>query len=158
MKIGPTVPLRVAATAIAALTAAAQPCLAQGLDSDQAIETIIGSEVEEQQSSAGQEEPKVVAAIEKTSDAIAVVRKITNVGKLEIVYLPDAAEDGGPAAVREAVSRHQDDIDELRKEIEGNAMLFHAIDSRALLMRDVLALDFPANDAVVIYAAAKKPD
>jgi hypothetical protein len=37
-------------------------------------------------------------------------------------------------------------------------MLFHAIDSRSLLIRDVLAVDVAANDAVVIYAAAQKPD
>ena len=50
------------------------------------------------------------------------------------------------------------DIEELRKQIEGNAMLFHAIDLRSLLIRDVLAVDFAAADAVVIYAAARKPD
>lgn len=158
MTIRPTAALGIAAIAIVAMTAAVPPCLAQGLDSEQAIETIIGSEVEEQQSSADEEARRVVAAIERTPESIAAVRKISNVGKLEIVYLPDAAEDGAPAAVSEAVSRHEDEIDELRKEIEGNAMLFHAIDSRSLLTREVLALDFPAPDAVVIYAAAEMPD
>ena len=33
-------------------------------------------------------------------------------------------------------------------------MLFHAIDSRQILPRDVLAVEFDGN-AVVIYAAAK---
>jgi hypothetical protein len=150
--------LRIPAIAILALTSAAPPVLAQGLDSEQAIDTIIGSPVDEQQSSAGDEARRVVAAIEKTPEAIAAVRKISNVGKLEIVYLPDAAEGTAPPAIRDAVSRHEDEIDELRKEIEGNAMLFHAIDSRSLLARDVLAVDFAASDAVVIYAAAQKPD
>ena len=158
MTIGPTAPQRIAALACLALISATPPNFAQGLDSEQAIDTIIGSEVEEQQSSAGEEARKVVAAIEKTQDAIATVRKISNVGKLEIVYLPDAAQGSAPAAIREAIARHEADIDELRQEIEGNAMLFHAIDSRSLLIRDVLAVDVAANDAVVIYAAAQKPD
>jgi hypothetical protein len=158
MTIGPTAPQRIAALACLALISATPPNFAQGLDSEQAIDTIIGSEVEEQQSSAGEEARKVVAAIEKTQDAIATVRKISNVGKLEIVYLPDAAQGSAPPAIREAIARHEADIDELRQEIEGNAMLFHAIDSRSLLIRDVLAVDVAANDAVVIYAAAQKPD
>jgi len=158
MKIGLSARLRAPAIAILALTSAAPPVLAQGLDSEKAIDTIIGSEVDEQQSSAGHEARSVVAAIEKTQEAIATVRKISNVNKLEIVYLPDAAEDAAPPAIRDAVSRHEEEIDELRKEIEGNAMLFHAIDSRSLLVRDVLAVDFGAGDAVVIYAAAQKPD
>jgi hypothetical protein len=158
MTIGPTAPQRIAALACLALISATPPNFAQGLDSEQAIDTIIGSEVEEQQSSAGEEARKVVAAIEKTQDAIATVRKISNVGKLEIVYLPDAAQGSAPPAIREAIARHEADIDELRREIEGNAMLFHAIDSRSLLIRDVLAVDVAANDAVVIYAAAQKPD
>jgi len=157
MKVAPMALLRIAAIGTATLGTAMPPCLAQGLDSEQAIETIIGSKVEEQQSSAGEEARRVVAAIERTDEAIAAVRKLTNVGKLEIIYLPDAAEGGAPPAVREAVSRHEKDIVELRKQIESNAMLFHAIDSRSLLMRDVLAVDVAAPDAVVIYAAAKKP-
>jgi hypothetical protein len=158
MTIGPTAPQRITALACLALITATPPNFAQGLDSEQAIDTIIGSEVEEQQSSAGEEARKVVAAIEKTQDAIATVRKISNVGKLEIVYLPDAAQGSAPPAIREAIARHEAEIDELRQEIEGNAMLFHAIDSRSLLIRDVLAVDVAANDAVVIYAAAQKPD
>jgi hypothetical protein len=133
------------------------PLGAQGLDSGQAIETIVGSEVEEQQASAKDEADRLVAAIERTPEAIATVRKISNVSKLEIVYLPDAAE-GAPSEIDEAVARHADEIDELRKEIEGNAMLFHAIDSRQLLTRDVLAVDFAEDQGVVIYAAARKPD
>jgi hypothetical protein len=158
MTIGPTAPQHIAALACLALVSATPPNFAQGLDSEQAIDTINGSEVEEQQSSAGEEARKVVAAIEKTQDAIATVRKISNVGKLEIVYLPDAAQGSAPPAIREAIARHEAEIDELRQEIEGNAMLFHAIDSRSLLIRDVLAVDVAANDAVVIYAAAQKPD
>ena len=90
--------LGIAAFALAALISLApsSPLSAQGLESEKAIDAIIGSEVQER----------------------------------------------------------EQEISELRQEIEGNAMLFHAIDSRQILLRDVLAVEFDGN-AVVIYAAAK---
>ena len=36
-------------------------------------------------------------------------------------------------------------------------MLFHAIDSRQVLVRDVLAVSFESDRHVIIYAAAKRP-
>ena len=36
-------------------------------------------------------------------------------------------------------------------------MLFHAIDSRQILPRDVLAVEFDDTNGVVIFAAAQKP-
>ena len=44
---------------------------------------------------------------------------------------------------------------ELRKEIEGNAMLFHAVDSRQILPQDILAVEFDDANGIVIFAAAK---
>ncbi|TIT43756.1 MAG: hypothetical protein E5W72_25930, partial [Mesorhizobium sp.] len=55
------------------------------------------------------------------------------------------------------VKEHQEDIAELRKEIEANALLFNAIDSRRVLTEDVLAVEFDDPGKVVIYAAAKPP-
>jgi hypothetical protein len=131
---------------------------AQGLDNEQAIDTIIGSKVEEQQSRAADEAGKIVAAIEKTPEAIETVRKVSKVDKVEIVFLPDAAADGAPAEIKAAAEKHEEAIGELRQEIEGNAMLFHALDSRSVMVRDVLAVDFDDADGVVIYAAVRKPD
>ena len=77
-------------------------------------------------------------------------------GKVEIVFLPDMVGETPPPAIVAAVEKYAKEIAALRKEIEGNAMLFHAIDSRSLLMRDVLAVSFEDNTAT-IYAAAKLP-
>jgi len=140
MTIGPTAPQRIAALACLALISATPPNFAQGLDSEQAIDTIIGSEVEEQQSSAGEEARKVVAAIEKTQDAIATVRKISNVGKLEIVYLPDAAQGSAPPAIREAIARHEAEIDELRQEIAGR------LDAKGVLHYELTVVGKDAAD------------
>jgi len=68
------------------------------------------------------------------------------------------ADGEAPTAVEDAVAAHQDEIAELRKEIEGDAMLYHAINSHALLIRDVLAATFSDDGAATIYAAARKPE
>ena len=116
------------------------PLAAQGLDNEQAIDTIIGSDVEEQESRAATDAGKVIAAIEKTPEAIDRIRKASNLDTVDIVFLADAAttEGGPPPEIEAKINERQAEIAELRKELEGNAMLFHAIDLREVLMRDVL--------------------
>jgi hypothetical protein len=147
-------------TAIAALVlmlsagvAAAQqsPALQESLD------TIIGTDVEEEETEAAADPDRVISAIEKTNESSAMVRKTSSLDKVDIVFLADAAptEGGPPAEIAEKIKEHEAEITQLRKEIEGNAMLFHAIDSRQILMRDVIAVEFDGQNGVVIYAAAK---
>lgn len=146
-----------AATAVLALAAASPAAIAQALD-DSARETIIGSEVGEEEVAAAAEPQRVIAAIDKTPENIPAVRKTIRLDKVEIVFLADAAatEGGPPPEIAAKVEERKDEIAELRQELEGNAMLYHAIDSRQVLVRDVLAVEF--DDAgVVIYAAAKPP-
>lgn len=138
---------------------AGSPAWTQGTDSMEAVDTIIGTEVQEEEAQASVDAGKVIAAIEKTRDQIALVRKTSNLDKVDIVFLADAAatEGGPPPEIETKVKEHEAEIAELRQEIESNAMLFHAIDSRQILMRDVLAVEFDDINGVVIYAAAQKP-
>jgi hypothetical protein len=130
---------------------------AQGLESKEAVDKIIGSDVEEEESRAATDAGKVIAAIEKTRENISTVRKISKLNKVDIVFLSDAAisEGGPPPEIDAKVKEHEAEVVELRQEIEGNAMLYHAIDSRQVLIRDVLAVDFDGSNGIVIYAAAK---
>lgn len=148
-----------AATALVFGILAGAPVWAQGAESKETVDTIIGTEVQEEEATASADEGKVIAAIEKTQDAIARVRKTSKLDKVDIVFLADAAatEGGPPPGIETKIKEHEAQIKELRKEIEGNAMLFHAIDSRQILMRDVLAVEFQNDNTVVIYAAAQKP-
>ena len=151
-------PRLAAMAALAAALCAPGPLAAQqGLDSEQAIETIIGTEVVEEEQRAEADPAKLIAAIENTSEAIATVRKTSALDKVDIVFLPDAAmtEGGPPPEIEAKIEEHSEQIDELRQELEGNAMLYHAIDSREILLRDVLAVEFDNQNGVVIYAAAK---
>ncbi|WP_235911798.1 hypothetical protein [Mesorhizobium xinjiangense] len=129
---------------------------AQGLDDPEAIEKIIGSEVQEEEVEAAADTGRVIRAIEATGNNISTVRKTTMLDKVDIVFLTDSAvtEGGPPPEVEAKLQEHKDEITQLRQELEGNAMLYHAIDSRQILLRDILAIEFHDRD-VVIYAAAK---
>lgn len=131
--------------------------MAQGLESQKAIDTIIGSEVSEEEASASADPEKIMTAIDHTAANTSEVRKISSLDKVDIVFLPDAAENGLPPELEAKVKEQEKAIIDLRKELEGNAMLFHAINSRSVLMRDVLAIEFDTPKSVVIYATAKPP-
>jgi len=123
----------------------------------EALDTIIGTEVQEEEVEAAADPGRVISAIEKTGESISLVRKASNLDRVDIVFLADAvqAEGGPPPEIAEKIKEHESEIAELRKEIEGNAMLYHAVDSRQILMRDVLAVEFDDANGVVIFAAAK---
>lgn len=129
--------------------------LAQGLDDTEAIETIIGSDVKTEEARVESDQDRVMAAIEKTSQTIPAVRKAFNVNEVDIVFLPDLEAKG--SKVQAAIEEHEEQIEDLRKAIEGSAMLFHAVDSRQVLLRNVVALEFSENDAVTIFVAGKDP-
>ena len=145
------------AAALLAFVAPGLDVRAQGLDSPEAIDKIVGSEVHEEEKQAAADADRVIAAIEKSADNTSTVRKTTNLDRLDIVFLPDATavEGGPPAEIDRKLSEYADEIDGLRRELRGNAMLFHAIDSRNILVEDVLAIEFDDSRGAIIYAAAK---
>jgi hypothetical protein len=141
-----------------ALFEAAVPNLhAQGLESPETVNRIVGSQVRQEEAKASAETKKISTAIDRTRENIGTVRKTSKLDKVDIVFLTDAArsEGGPPPAIESKIKQHQDDVAELRKEIEANALLFNAIDSRRVLAEDVLAVEFDDPGKVVIYAAAK---
>ncbi|AMX98229.1 hypothetical protein AB0V79_25855 [Mesorhizobium ciceri] len=148
--------------AVAAMTflAAAGPAAglkAQGLESTETVNRIVGSQVKQEEAKANTEAGNVNTAIDRTRENIGTVRKTSKLDKVDIVFLTDAArsEGGPPPEIEAKVKQHQDDITELRKEIEANALLFNAIESRRVQAQDVLAVEFDNPGKIVIYAAAK---
>lgn len=139
------------AGAVLIMAAALPPAAAQGLQNEQAIETIIGPEVKEEESQSSADIGKAVAALEQTRAAIRTVRKIANLDKVDIIFLGDAA--ALAPEIDEKIKDHEGDIAELRQELESNAMLYHAIDSRKIQFRNILAVAFDDANGV-IYAAA----
>lgn len=137
----------------------AATAMAQGLDAPDAIDSIVQSDVHEEEARAGADTGRIIAAIERSGENASAIRKVTKLERLDIVFLTDAtpAEGGPPAEISDKLVEHGADIDELRRELTGNAMLFHAVDSRSILIQDVLAIEFDEDGGAIIYAAAR-PD
>lgn len=142
--------------AVAVLAALAIPAAAQSLD-DSTVKSIVGSGVSEEEKTAATEQTKVLAAIDSTAETTGLVRKTSSVDHVDIVFLSDTArsEGGPPRAIAEQLEKHRDEIVLLRQEVEANALLFHAIDSKRVLIGDVLAVAFDGPKKVIVYAAAK---
>ncbi|MBA1139888.1 hypothetical protein [Mesorhizobium neociceri] len=147
------------AIAACAFLAAFDAHAAQTVESQETVNRIVGSNVRQEEARTETQTKKIISAIERTRENIGTVRKTSKLDSVDIVFLTDAArsEGGPPPAVENKVKEHQDDITELREEIEANALLFNAIDSRRVLAEDVLAVEFDDPGKLVIYAAAKPP-
>jgi hypothetical protein len=146
--------------AAALFMAAPQPAsAAQPPGSDEPAAAIVDSDVRQEEALSTTEAGKVITAIDRTRDNIGTVRKTTKLDRVDIVFLTDAArsEGGPPPAIENKMKQHQEDVAELRQEIEANALIFNAIDSRRVQAEDVLAVEFDNPGKVVIYAAAKPP-
>ena len=143
--------------AAAAFIAASLQSLPLSAQDQQAVDRIVGSEVREEQVQSEAGDDRVIAAIENLSTNIDVVRKVTTLERVDIVYLPDSskAEGGPPQKIATKLSEHSEAVDNLRRELEGNALPYHAINSRNVLIQDILAIEFDGEKHLVIFAAAK---
>jgi hypothetical protein len=123
------------------------------------VDSIVGSGIEEDETTAAATEAKILAAIDRTAETAARVRKTSSVDRVDIVFLSDTArsEGGPPPRIAESIRQHETEVADLRQEVEANALIFHAIDSRRVLVADVLGVDFPDPKTVAVYAAAKPP-
>ena len=143
------------ATAFLLASAPNVALLAQGLDSEEAIDTIVGSDVKTGESKTAADEDRILAAIEKSTDNAADVRKRFSIDDVEIVFLPDLGEE--ETAVEAKMEEYKDDVAVLREAIQGSAIFYHAIDSRSVLLTDVIALEFHDQNAVTIFVAGGEP-
>ena len=101
----------------------------------------------------------MITAIDKSSENTDIVRKVTNLERVDIVFLPDssAVEGGPPPKVAAKLSERSETVESLRRELQANALLYHAINSKNVLIGDVLAIEFDGDKRVIIFAAAKPP-
>lgn len=123
--------------------------MAQGLESEEAIDKIIGSDVKTDETKKDDQTERVVAAIDNTHQNAEAVRKAFSLDTLEIIFLPDIGQ--GDGAIEEAVERNENEIASLRESIEGSAMFYHAVDSRNILLRNIVAVEFGEDNNVTIF-------
>lgn len=141
--------------ALLCLAVGSSGAVAQGLDADGAIDAIVGSEVSTGEEAVAADEERIIAAIDNTTTNTAEVRKRFNLDQVEIVFLPDFAEE--ETAVDAKMEEHSEEIAALRSEIQGSAIFYHAVDSRSVLLNDIIALEFDDNNGVTIFVAGREP-
>lgn len=134
------------------LLACGAPALAQGVDAEGAREKIIDAPVETGHVPVGSEDDRIAAAIGRSAASAQEIRKKFNIGKVEIVFVDGLADEQSPLA--RTIAERADDIAQLRREIDGSAIFFHAVDSQQILVRDVVAVEFGENDDVTIFVIA----
>jgi len=146
-----------AAMAFLAASVHSLPLGAQGVVEQEAVDRIVDSEINEEEVRSGASDERVITAIENLGENIDIVRKLTTLDRVEIVYLPDssAMEGGPPAEIATKLTEHSETVDSLRRELESNALLYHAINSKNVLIQDILAIEFDGGKTLVIFAAAK---
>lgn len=133
----------------------AMPLMAQGLDEEGAIETIIDAPVGTEEKTVEEEETRIAAAIDRSRENAAEIRKRFAIEEVEIVFVPDLS--GRKPALQQKIKDNEEAIKEVQTAIEGSAIFFHAIDSRQVLLRDVVAVEFGDKDRITIFAAGKAP-
>jgi hypothetical protein len=138
-----------------ALLVATSSAFAQGLDKEGAIDTIVGSDVTTGEEAANKDEGRIIKAIENSSAAAAAVRRKFSLDKVEIVYIPDV--DDAETSLEAKLEQYKPQVNELRESIQGSAMFYHAIDSRSIMLTDVIAVEFDDANGVTIFVSGEKP-
>lgn len=129
-----------------------QPLLGQGLKDPKTVDTIVDAPVSTAEHPLDQEEQRIAAAIDRSSQNAEQIRKLSDIGEIEIVLIPDLTAEGSPLAPRIETAREA--IGEVRQAIEGSAIFFHAIDSHGVLLRDVVGVEM-GDGAVTVFAAGE---
>lgn len=141
------------ALAFACAVMLSQPLLGQGLKDPKTVDTIVDAEIKTAERPLDEERQRIVEAIGQSRQNATLIRKLTNVDEVEIVVVPDLEAEGSPLAAR--IEADREAIGELRQAIEGSAIFFHAVDSRGVLLRDVVAVEIDAGGTVTVFAGGK---
>lgn len=142
------------APAICALaTCAPGIATAQGPGVEGSRETIVDAPVVTEERPVAEENERIAAAIGRSTGNAAELRKRFNIGQVDIVFVPGLAEPDSPLA--DVIAANAASIEALRKEIEGSAIFYHAVASRQVLLRDIIAVEFGDGEAVTIFVARR---
>lgn len=131
----------------------------QGNQQLQSVDRIIDSEVREEQARSEDDKDRIIAAIENSGENTNRIRKVTDLDRIDIIFIPDssAVEGGPPEEIAGKLSEYSQDVDDMRRVLQSNALLYNAVNSRNILIGNILAIEFDSDKHVVIFAAAKPP-
>jgi hypothetical protein len=131
---------------------AVKSAVAQGLDSETAIQSIVGSEVQTGEIPIEEAGDRLVSAIGNIPESTREVLRRFNLGEVEIVRLTDSDSPKAEAVVA-GIEDNRTEIHDLRVAIEASAMFYHAVNSRRIQLSDVVALEFDGDDVLIFVMA-----
>lgn len=134
------------ATALIMLSLGHFPVDAQGLESEKAIDAIVGSEVKTDEARKDGDIDRVVKAITNSRQSAELARKAYNIDSLELIFVPEIDE-----GLAKVLQENESDIQVLRESIEGSAIFYHAIDSRSIILTNIIAAEFVDGSNVTIF-------
>lgn len=152
----PVFPRMAALAAFLVTVNPAMPLQAQGLNDPDSIDKIVDAPVATEEKAVSEEGARISRAIASSSANAREIRKRFTLDKVDIVFVPALAEEGSPLS--QTIEEHDEAIEELRTAIEGSALFYHAVDSRSVLLRDIVAVEFGEGDDVTIFAAGQDPE
>lgn len=153
----PETMLHVAAAAAFLVASILQtPLLAQGLESEEAIDAIVGSDVKTEEVKTDSARERVLAAIESARESAERARKTFSLQELDIVFLSDLSGNDNEKVLQKAIAENEQEIQTLQEAIEGSALFYHAVDSRSIMVSKIVALEY-GEDKVTIFVDGAAP-
>ncbi|WP_099866825.1 hypothetical protein [Pararhizobium haloflavum] len=134
----------------------ATPAISQSFENRDASENIADSEISVEDTSAAERVDDLQQTIADLRESIDRVKIITNMEKIDVVYLSDMIENA-PPEVEEAIEASSERILELQKALEASAIFYNALTSREVNIPDVVSIDLDEPDAT-IFVRGVAPD
>ena len=138
--------LLLAAVTLVMVSVVQFPASAQGLESEGAIDAIIGSDVKTDEVHQEGDIQRVIDAVSNSRHSAELARKAFNIDSLEIVFVPTINED-----LAKVLEENDADVKILRESIEGSAIFYHAVDSRSIMLTNIIAAEFGEGSDVTIF-------
>ncbi|WP_151986171.1 hypothetical protein [Rhizobium sp. EC-SD404] len=146
-----------AATILAGALAFSGLVQAQSFDSQDPSESIADSEISVAGTRAAERLEDLMASIENLPESVDRVKIITNMERIDVVYLSDMMDGGAPAELEEAVAENDERINELQNGIEGSAIFYNALNSQRVNIADVVSILLDEPNAT-IFVRGVAPD
>lgn len=150
---------RIGGLAASVLVAAliAGPVAAQDFQRPDAAENIADSEISVEDTNAAERTDELLQTIGTLPESVDRIKIITNMEKIDVVYLSDLVGENAPTEIAEAIEASEDRILQLQKAIESSAIFYNALTSREVNISDVVSIRLSEPDAT-IFVRGVPPD
>ncbi len=141
-----------------ALGTASSAAMAQSFDNQDASETIAGSEISVDDTTASERLDALLAAIERVPEVTDRIKVMSDTNSIEVVYLSDAISSEAPDELEQAIAENDERITGLQQALQASAIFYNALTSQGVNIPDVVAVDIVDERDAIIYVRGIAPD